>query len=600
VGDVATLGFTLSESATDFDATDVAVTGGTLSNFTGSGSSYTADFTPDVNSTTGASVDVSAAAFTDAAGNDNTVATTLNMSVDTVAPTVASVALSGSTGTQNNTLNAGDVVTATVTMSEATTVTGSPTLALNIGGTTVYADYASGSGTSALLFNYTILATQTDADGISVDADSLALNSGTIADLAGNAATLSHGLVSDNASYLVDTTAPTAPTLSLATDSGTTNSDGITNVITINVDSLEIGATWEYQVDSGAWTAGTATSFSATAGSSSYAVRQTDVAGNAGAASSAVTYNYDATAPAFSSSASVNAGGYTAISTSTTVYSAIASDNGGAAHAGITYSLGGSGVDNGLFDISALGLLTFKSSTTTASPQDSDANGVYDITVRAADAAGNSFDQAVEISVTNTINIYSDAALTESLGKLIQPVTVDGGSTYYFWDRSGDGTATSADATSHNVLDELFNYDAGGIVNSTSANADGEYGTTDIYRYATLYTDSGAQIALALPTVNGAGVDAPDGLETQQTGTSVGNGSDDANSTFNDLLAIWDAYNGTATDSASGTPPGWMPNAYWSATESDGGHVRVSFNNATPSDTNDSSSNKYAAFQVLS
>jgi hypothetical protein len=282
------------------------------------------------------------------------------------------------------------------------------------------------------------------------------------------------------------------------------------------------------------------------------------------------------------------------------LYSAIASDNGGAAHASITYSLGGSGVDNGLFDISALGLVTFKTSTTTASPQDSGTNSVYDITVRATDAAGNSTDKAVQISVTNTVNIFSDAALANSLGKLINPVTVDGGSTYYFWDRSGDGTATSADATTHDVLDGLFNYDVNGTVNSTSMNVDLDYGTTDIYRYATLYTDSGAQIALALPTVNGAGVDAPDGLETQQTGTSIGNGSDDANSTFSDLLAIWDAYNGTAADSASGTPSGWMPNAYWSATESTDGHVRVSFNNATPSDTFDTSlNNKYAAFQVL-
>jgi len=38
-------------------------------------------------------------------------------------------------------------------MSEATTVTGAPTLALNIGGVTVQAAYASGSGTAALVFH---------------------------------------------------------------------------------------------------------------------------------------------------------------------------------------------------------------------------------------------------------------------------------------------------------------------------------------------------------------------------------------------------------------------------------------------------------------
>src|SRR5258707_9477943 len=83
------------------------------------------------------------------------------------------------------TLNAGDVVSVTVTMSEATTVTGTPHLALNIGGTTVQADYASGSGTTALVFTYTILASQTAANGITVAANSLTLNSGTLIDAAG-------------------------------------------------------------------------------------------------------------------------------------------------------------------------------------------------------------------------------------------------------------------------------------------------------------------------------------------------------------------------------------------------------------------------------
>jgi len=89
-------------------------------------------------------------------------------------------------------------------MSEATTVTGTPQLALNIGGTTVYANYASGSGTAALVYSYTILSSQTDANGISIDANSLSLNGGTLTDAAGNAATLTHSAVTDNASYLVN------------------------------------------------------------------------------------------------------------------------------------------------------------------------------------------------------------------------------------------------------------------------------------------------------------------------------------------------------------------------------------------------------------
>jgi hypothetical protein len=114
------------------------------------------------------------------------------------------VAITSATGIQNSTLNAGDVVSVTVTMSQATTVSGIPQLALNIGGSTVQANYASGSGTTALVFSYTILASQTDANGISINANSLSLNGGTLNNAAGNAAILTHSAVVDNANYLVN------------------------------------------------------------------------------------------------------------------------------------------------------------------------------------------------------------------------------------------------------------------------------------------------------------------------------------------------------------------------------------------------------------
>ena len=62
--------FTLSEASTDFTASDVTVTGGTLSNFQGSGTSYTATFTPTAGATS-ASIAVASDKFTDAAGNAN-------------------------------------------------------------------------------------------------------------------------------------------------------------------------------------------------------------------------------------------------------------------------------------------------------------------------------------------------------------------------------------------------------------------------------------------------------------------------------------------------------------------------------------------------
>ena len=225
---------------------------------------------------------------------DNALSTTFEM------PTaVSSVALSSATGIQNNLLNAGDVVYATVTMNNATTVTGTPTLGLTIGSTVYQASYVSGSGTTGLVFSYTVLAGQTDTNGISIAANSLALAGGTLTDAGGHAATITHALVADNASYMVDTTAPAAPVMALLNDSGTSSTDGITNVATVNVTGLETGATWQYSADGGStWTTGTGTSFNLTSGAHSYEVRQTDLAGNLGAASAASSYNLDTTAPA--------------------------------------------------------------------------------------------------------------------------------------------------------------------------------------------------------------------------------------------------------------------------------------------------------------
>jgi hypothetical protein len=51
VGQIATLTFNLSSPSTDFALGDITASGGTLSNFTGSGTSYAATFTPTANST---------------------------------------------------------------------------------------------------------------------------------------------------------------------------------------------------------------------------------------------------------------------------------------------------------------------------------------------------------------------------------------------------------------------------------------------------------------------------------------------------------------------------------------------------------------------
>ena len=55
-----------------------------------------------------------------------------------------------------------------VTTSEKVTVTGTPRIALTVGSTTRYADYASGSKTTTLAFQYTVVAGDTDNDGVEI------------------------------------------------------------------------------------------------------------------------------------------------------------------------------------------------------------------------------------------------------------------------------------------------------------------------------------------------------------------------------------------------------------------------------------------------
>ncbi|PTQ91328.1 Ig-like domain-containing protein [Agitococcus lubricus] len=69
------------------------------------------------------------------------------------------------------------------------------------------------------------------------------------------------------------------PSLSF-TDTGASDSDGITREPTVTVNGLEAGASWQYQVDGGLWQDGVGNSFNLVDGVHSYLVRQTDKAGN--------------------------------------------------------------------------------------------------------------------------------------------------------------------------------------------------------------------------------------------------------------------------------------------------------------------------------
>ena len=174
VGETATITFTLNEASANFVASDVTVSGGTLSNFTGSGTSYTATFTPAANSTANGVVTVNAGVFTDAAGNANTVPMTLTMSVSTLVDTTPpTIAVSSS----KSSLALGDTATLTFTLNEASTNFVASDVTVS-GGTL---SNFTGSGTT-----YTATFTPTansTANGV------VSIASGVFTDAAGNAST---------------------------------------------------------------------------------------------------------------------------------------------------------------------------------------------------------------------------------------------------------------------------------------------------------------------------------------------------------------------------------------------------------------------------
>ncbi len=121
--------------------------------------------------------------------------------VDRVAPVTTGV-----TVPVGVTYSAGDNLSFVVNTSETVLVNGTPQLALDIGGRTVFANYVAGSGSSTLVFQYTVQAGDNDANGIQVVG--LSSNGGSLRDAAGNAMQLALNNVADSSAVTVDTDAP--------------------------------------------------------------------------------------------------------------------------------------------------------------------------------------------------------------------------------------------------------------------------------------------------------------------------------------------------------------------------------------------------------
>jgi hypothetical protein len=132
--------------------------------------------------------------------------------VDSTAPTVLNVSSTKADGSYK----AGEEINVIITFSEAVTVaTATPSIWLELGTTDRNVSYASGSGTTALTFAYTVQSGDTSSDLDYTNTSALFLNGATIKDAAGNNAKLdlaapgAPNSLGSNTVLVIDTIAPT-------------------------------------------------------------------------------------------------------------------------------------------------------------------------------------------------------------------------------------------------------------------------------------------------------------------------------------------------------------------------------------------------------
>lgn len=130
----------------------------------------------------------------------------------------------------DGTYTTGDTLEISLVFSESVNVVGTPRIGIEIGSTTYYATYQSGTGSKTLLFSYTLTSANTDTDGIDVD-NIIDLNGGTIRDTSPSNAILEVDAY-HTPNILVDPGTPSVSSITLPSVPG----DGyFTSAETINV-----------------------------------------------------------------------------------------------------------------------------------------------------------------------------------------------------------------------------------------------------------------------------------------------------------------------------------------------------------------------------
>ncbi|MNZ09390.1 hypothetical protein D3C78_262100 [compost metagenome] len=262
-GETANISFTFSEAVAGFDATDIAVVGGTLTGLTTTDNiTWTAVFTPD-GTGTAPSISVADNTYTDLAGNLGTgdvLDGTDGFVVDIVPPTLAIT-------TDDLALAAGETANISFTFSEAVTGFDASDITL-IGGTL-----------SALVTTDNITWTAVFTPDGTGTAPSISVADSTYTDLAGNLGT---GDVLDGTDgFIVDLVAPVVGFTDVTTNddtpplTGTIDDPAATVVVT--VDGVDYPAT---NNGDGTWTLADNTLPTLADGPHTVSVTATDVAGN--------------------------------------------------------------------------------------------------------------------------------------------------------------------------------------------------------------------------------------------------------------------------------------------------------------------------------
>ena len=209
------LSFVISEEVDTFTESSITVTGGSISEFTGSGVEYSCKITPpDINVESAITVSVESGAFTDLVGNDNIATESYHWTYDPIGATITISSTSIESGNASN----DQYLPLSVTSNEEIVELGSSSFTISNG----YVSDITGSGAS-----YTAKLYPQNKNQISVY-----IASGTIQDLAGNTNP-------EDTNTFLWTYDGTTPIITLSTSSLDYSNETTSNSITVSLNITE-------------------------------------------------------------------------------------------------------------------------------------------------------------------------------------------------------------------------------------------------------------------------------------------------------------------------------------------------------------------------